>query len=242
MRTMRAHVRELHPGGDGRGSPESTRQDEPSSTPLALAAGAGVVGPVLFTLAFLAQEFVRMGEYDPIALPVSALEAGQNGWVQQVSFAVFGLLTMAHAVGMHRGVRPSVVSAAGSGLLLLSGVGLLLAAVFPLRADEAGMIYDPGGHRVAGLVFFLSSALAFITLARALGHDPRWRDLATYTLVAGAVALVGFVVTGALVMPEDAPLHAVAGLVQRVLILVVIFPCRIVLAARLLRVARLRRS
>lgn len=242
MTTMRARGREMHPGDDGGGPPRRARADERSSAPLARAAWAGVVGPVLFTLAFLAQEIVRMGEYDPIAQPVSALEAGPNGWVQQVSFAVFGLLTMAHALGMHRGVRPSGASAVGSGLLLLSGAGLLLAAVFPLRADEAGTIYDPGGHRVAGLVFFLSSALALIILARALGHDPRWHDLARYTLAAGAVALVGFVVTGALVMPEDAPLQPVAGLVQRVLILVVIFPCRIVLAARLLRVARLRRS
>lgn len=39
-----------------------------------------------------------------------------------------------------------------------------------------------------------------------------------------------------LVMPDDAPLHDWAGLAQRLLILVVLFPCRIVLSLRLLQV------
>ncbi len=38
--------------------------------------------------------------------------------------------------------------------------------------------------------------------------------------------------------PDDAPLHQWVGLVQRALILVVVFPCRVVLSLRLQRVAR----
>jgi uncharacterized protein (DUF983 family) len=55
--------------------------------------------------------------------------------------------------------------------------------------------------------------------------------------MAGAVSIVGFVVMGAIVMPDDAPLHEWAGLAQRLLVLVVLFPCRIVLSLRLLQVA-----
>ena len=66
-------------------------------------AWAGIIGPALFTAAFLAQEAFRRGEYDPLAEPVSALEAGPNGWIQQINFVVFGLLTIAFAVGLHRG-------------------------------------------------------------------------------------------------------------------------------------------
>jgi len=50
------------------------------------------------------------------------------------------------------------------------------------------------------------------------------------------VALVGFVANGALVIPESAPLHDWAGLSQRILILAVLFPCRITLALRLRQV------
>jgi hypothetical protein len=84
---------------------------------------------------------------------VSALEAGHNGWVEQANFVVFGLLTIAFAVGVHPGLRTTRAGIAGSALLFVSGIGLLLAAVFPLREDAAGITYDPGGH------IFVSSAI-----------------------------------------------------------------------------------
>jgi hypothetical protein len=83
----------------------------------------------------------------------------------------------------------------------------------------------------------VSSAVGLIVLSRRLARDPRWQSIATYTRMAGAVSVVGFVVMGALVMPDDAPLHEWAGLAQRLLILVVLFPCRVVLSLRLLQVA-----
>ena len=74
---------------------------------IALLAWAGIIGPVLFTVMFLAQDAFRIDEYSPLAEPVSALEAGPNGWIQQVNFVVFGVLTVAFAVGLHLGVRPT---------------------------------------------------------------------------------------------------------------------------------------
>jgi hypothetical protein len=108
----------------------------------------------------------------------------------------------------------------------------------PLREDAGGVTYDPGGHIVAGVTFFLTSAVGLIVLSRRIANDPRWSGVATYTLVAGITALAGFVVGGMFVMPDDAPLHQWAGLFQRSLILLVIFPCRVVLSLRLLRLAR----
>jgi hypothetical membrane protein len=205
------------------------------------AAWAGIIGPVVFTAGFLAQEAFRRGEYDPLAEQVSALETGGNGWIQQINFVVFGLLTIAFAVGLHRGLPVTPAGIAGPALLLVSGIGLLLAAGFPLSEDAAGVILRPVGHIVGGSTFFLGSALGLIIVSRRLARDPRWRSIAGYTLVAGIVALVGFAVGGALVVPDDAPLHDSAGLYQRLVILAVIFPCRIVLSLRLLQVATGRR-
>ena len=80
-------------------------------------AWAGIIGPALFTAAFLVQEVFRRGEYDPLAEPISALEAGPNGWIQQINFVVFGLLTIAFAVALHRGMRPIRAGIAGPALL-----------------------------------------------------------------------------------------------------------------------------
>jgi hypothetical membrane protein len=200
-------------------------------------AWAGILGPVLFTATFVAQELFRIEEYSPMAEPVSALEAGPNGWVQQVNFLVFGILTVAFAVGLHRGVRATRAGFVGPVLLAVSGIGALTAGVFPLREDSAGATYDPGGHVVAGVLFFGSSAVGLVVLSRRLSRDPRWRSLAAYTLVAGLLALAAAIVQGPLVMADGAPLHDWAGLVQRVLVLGILFPCRIVLSVRLLHLA-----
>ena len=75
------------------------------------------------------QEAFRIDHYRPISEPVSALEAGPNGCVQQVSLVAFGLLTIGYAVGLHVSVRPTRAGIVGPGLLLVSGIGLMLGAV-----------------------------------------------------------------------------------------------------------------
>lgn len=199
---------------------------------------AGIVGPTLFTVTFIAQEVSRLDEYSSVAEPVSALEAGPNGWIQQANFVVFGLLTIAFAVGLHRGIRTSTAGIIGPAILVLGGVGLLLVgAVFPLREDAAGVTYDPGGHYVVGPLFFLCIAVAHVVLWPRLAGDPRWRGLAGYTLGAGIILTALFVAMPVLVVPDDAPLHPGAGLAQRV-ILLVWFTIMIALAIRLLRGTR----
>jgi hypothetical membrane protein len=203
-----------------------------------VAALAGIAGPILFTLTFLAQQVVRRAEYDPIAEPVSALEAGPNGWIQQANFVVFGVLLLIFAIGVQRGVARSRFGSLGPALLGVASIGLFLAAALPLREDAAGVTYDPGGHFIAGVTFFLSISLAMLALSRRLAKDPQFRTLAIYTAVCGVLALVGFVVMGRFAMPDDAPLHEVAGLLQRTVIMVVTFPCLVILAVRLLRTSR----
>jgi hypothetical membrane protein len=202
------------------------------------AALAGIAGPIVFTLTFLVQQTARRAEYDPIAEPVSALEAGPYGWIQQTNFVVFGVLLLAFAFGVHRGVARSGFGTVGPALLVVAAIGLFLAAALPLREDSAGVTYDPGGHFIAGITFFLSTSLALLVLSRRLAKDPRFRNLAIYSAVCGLLALAGFVVMGRFAMPDDAPLHHVAGLIQRVVIMVVTFPCLVALAVRLLRTSR----
>jgi hypothetical membrane protein len=201
-------------------------------------AWAGVVGPVLFTVVFLAQEALRRGDFSPVAEPVSALEAGPNGWVQRLNFLVFGLLTMAHAVGLHRGMHPVRGGWIGPALLFLTGMGALVGAAVPWREDAAGIAYAPVGHIVGGMIFFLGSPAALIVLSGRMRRDPSWRGLATYTLGSGLVLLTLAVVGAVFVRPDAAPLHDWAGLVQRIMILAVLFPCRIALGVRLLSIAR----
>jgi hypothetical protein len=201
------------------------------------AAWAGIAGPTAFVAVFLALEVVQRREYDPVAETVSALEAGSHGWVQQLSFVLLGGLTLVFAAGLHRTIAPARGGFAGPLLIAASGVAAILAALFPVRLDAGGTTYSPVGHIVAGTMFFATSAVALILLSRRLAKDPRWTSLATYTAAAGVAAVVGFVLMGAVVMPDGAPLHEYAGLCQRALVVLVVFPCRVVLAVRMLRLS-----
>ena len=207
----------------------------PQTSRLTRTGWAGLIGPVLFTLTWVAQELFRVEEYSPIREQVSALAAGPNGWIQTLSFAVFGLLTIAFAGGLYRATRSSRWGVAGSLLFLVSGFGPLMAAAFPLREDAAGVTYDPGGHLAAGMTFFISIALPLVGVSFGLAKRTEWRALAMPVRVAGVLMLISNPVMGILVIPDGAPLHEWAGLAQRIILLGLLFPARMALSYRLLR-------
>ncbi|MGH3474804.1 MAG: DUF998 domain-containing protein [Aeromicrobium sp.] len=206
---------------------------------LTLTGWVGIAGPVLFTLAFVGQELFRMEEYSPLAEPVSALAAGPNGWIQHVNFVVLGVLTMIFAVGLHLGLRPTRFGVVGPALFFVTGIANIMGGVFfPLRENAAGVTYDPGGHQQVGMTFFLGSTLALIVISFRVARDPRWRDLRVFMVAVAVALVVGNVLMVRLVIPDDAPLHDWAGLGQRILVVGLLFPARIVLSSRLIRTAR----
>jgi len=198
-------------------------------------AAAGIVGPILFTAAFIVQGLFRP-TYSHMAEPVSALAAGPNGWVQDVNFLVFGPLMIAYAVGLHLGVRPTRLGLVGPALLVLSGAGLMLAGVFPAR-DASGAFSFAPGHVVAAFMSFLGAGAGLIVISRRMAHDPR--SAQRRYLRARERHRDHRPISG------DWPsrysgrraLHQWWGLLQRVTV-AVWFTCTIVLALRLLRVQR----
>ena len=152
-------------------------------------------------------------EYSPIAEPVSALEAGPNGWVQQVNFVVFGVLTIAFALGLHRGLRPTRAGIVGPALLFLSGIGLSARRGLPAAGGRRRRDLRPGRphrRRVHVLPDQRGRADRRVasTGARPEVAEPRRRTRSP----PGSSRSPGSSPMGALVMPDDAPLHDWAGL------------------------------
>jgi hypothetical membrane protein len=196
---------------------------------------AGIVAPLWFTALVVLQSLMQP-DYSQVALPISALAAWPAGWLQNLNFIVFGLLMSAYAVGLHRNLRPMRGGGIGLALLLVSGVGLVLAGVFAWTRVGADFVV-PTGHFVAAVMSFLGAALGLIVMAQRMAGDPRWRGIAPYTAVSGVAMLVLFVALGRLAVPVDAPLHRWVGLGQRLIVLVW-FACTIVGAVRLLGTVR----
>ena len=200
------------------------------SAPARTLALAGIIGPIWFTTLVIIQG-VLLADYSHVRLPISALAAWPTGWMQNINFFVFGSLTMVYAFGLHCGVQRTRQGSIGFALLLLSGLGILLAGVFPWRMVN-GVPTDNAPHAVASIIAFTSLAVGFIVFSRRMIADPRWRDLATYTMFTGVIVLVLFVVLGVFAIDDGAPLHPWAGLIQRI-VCAVWFANMIVLAGRL---------
>jgi hypothetical membrane protein len=208
---------------------------ERGSTIAALAA-AGIAGPIIFAVVGLVQSVLRQ-DHNLVAHPISALAAGPSGWVQNVNFLLFGLLMIAYAVGLHLGVRPSRWGAVGFAFLVLSGIGLMWGGLFP-ATDATGAFDEDRVLHIPGFIMtFLGGGIGLIAMSRRMARDPRWKSVSTYALATGIAMLVLILVGGGLVRPPGAPLHAWFGLFQWVL-LAVWYPCTIILALRLLRLAR----
>ncbi|WP_201386539.1 DUF998 domain-containing protein [Ktedonobacter sp. SOSP1-85] len=204
-------------------------------------AAAGICAPILFAIGFVMQGFLRADlrlGYNPIAQEVSDLTAGPFGWVQQVNFIVFGLLIIAFAVGLSRGVRAAASWMVGPALVGWNGIELMIAGFFPRSENAAGHIYDPlGVHMMNGMIFFLNIGIVLVVLSLRFARDERWSGLALYTRVSGIALFVMSVLNGYFAEAVGDPLHPWLGLFQR-MILAVWFLCLLILALRLWRVGR----
>jgi hypothetical membrane protein len=203
---------------------------------VAALAVAGIVAPIVFTLLVILQGLLQP-EYSHLVLPISALAVLPLGWIQNLNFYLTGALMAAYAVGLHAGIRRRRRSVVGPALLMISGIGLIVAGTFPMITDPSGALVEPPGHVVGAILSFLGAGLALTALSRRMAADPRWRNLATYVFASGIAIVVLFVMMAGLAVPSDGMLHSWFGLLQRV-VLAIWFPCLIVLAVRLLRITR----
>jgi hypothetical membrane protein len=193
---------------------------------------AGILGPVWFTTLVILQGFL-LPEYSQVRLPISALAAWPTGWIQILNFCVFGALTIVFAFGLHLSVQRTPRGGWGFALLVASGVGLVMAGVFPWKMVN-GVPTETPAHVAGAITTFAAAGLGMVVFSRRLRTDPRWRDLSTYTMATGIAVLLLFVTVGFFAVDDGTPLHPWAGLIQRVLA-AVWFTWVIVLASRLRR-------
>ena len=160
------------------------------------AALAGMVGPVLFagglaTLTTLEYGFLLEIGWEPLKDPSGAwpsgLSLGRYGWMQDLNFALSGVLLAIFAVGLHRGIRGG--SKAGPALLFIAGLAIALLAFETDPIERAGPRTLHGWiHDASFVLFALALVSALFLLWRRMLEDRRWRGHARYTLVTAILA------------------------------------------------------
>ncbi len=197
----------------------------------AVLAICGIAGPVLFAVVIVILAALRPG-YSHLSGTISGLGAvgAPNAVFVTADFVVLGALLVAFAVGLHRGIGEGRGSRVGPALLAVGGVGFVLWG-FPADFEDP-QSFTALVHGIGGFIAFALIVAPFF-VSRRLRRVDAWRDLSSYSLVTGVVAVPVFVVSLILIGVEDS---SIIGAVQR-LFFGVLLLWVVILAVRLLRLS-----
>jgi hypothetical membrane protein len=203
---------------------------------------AGLIGPVLFTLVFTVDGFLKPG-YSAVQEAVSYLEVGAYGWVQVANFTAVGLLLAVFALGLARSVPVMGARSryAAAGFIALSALGYVIAAIFPPAAfGEPQNAPHSVMHSIAFSTVFCGQGIACLIIGGNLVRTA-WRGHGWYSVAVGVLVLVIAVANAVSVVtvgqtPASNPSAALkyGGVFNRVVI-VIAFAWFVVIAIRLIR-------
>lgn len=196
----------------------STRTNPKTTRWLALGA---VVGPILFTLAWLILGFISPGyqlwdmwiaPYSAVSQPISGLGLGVTAPFMNVAFILTGVLTIAGAIGIFRSIPEIEIAKSWRYTLLLAlpGLGTIIDGVFNL---ESFMLHN------LGFLLVLSVIVGFPIVGLQLRKIPDWQRLGRWLMLGGPLTLVLAALFFATFNPEASGAGlGIAGLTQRLLI------------------------
>jgi hypothetical membrane protein len=166
---------------------------------------------------------------------MSDLAVGPNGWLMTINFFAFGLTIIAFAFGFYGSLSRG--SRVGTLLLVIVGLAIFGAGIFPTDLKGAPETEAGGLHNLLFLVMMLALILSYCFSALALRRQAGWRAYARYTALMPVLVfalLAVFIIMGS--DPGD-PLYSIAGIIQRAL-LGLAFGWISVTAGRLLRTTK----
>jgi uncharacterized membrane protein len=190
-----------------------------------LALGA-VVGPVLFTLAWIVLGAISPGytawgvtfaPYSPIVQPISGLGLGPTAPYMNAAFVLCGAFILVGVIGIFLSFREISAIARWScaALLAVSALGLAMDGVFTL---ESFFLHFVGFGLGCG-----AAALGFFATGFALRRVPRYRGFGNVLLLAGPLTVALIILSQATF--DQAAIVAgqgIAGLTERILVVEVL--------------------
>jgi len=160
-------------------------------------AAAGVVGPVVFTAAWVASSLRQPG-LPAAAAQISGLAAEQatDPWLMIGGFVVLGGCAIGFGAALAAGLGGH--RAAGPAPALIEAAGVLAIAAGLLRRDHVLLTAGPESwhnhaHNVVSAAAYVLLVLAPVLLGWRIRRDRRWRPLPV-PLVAAAAAAAGLLI------------------------------------------------
>jgi hypothetical protein len=195
-------------------------------TQLVILATVAALGTGYFVVVIAALHFLRP-DINPVERPTSEYAIGPFGYLMTSAFISLSLGTWALVVGLHRDLSGSGRYRVGLGFLGVWGIGLLVAATFPIDVEEAPSTLAGTIHRINGPLTFLSMVVGTNLVSRGFKHDVRWRPIYWFAAALALLMIAEFVASGL-----TAARGSGAGIAQRV-VLVTLATWFLITAARL---------
>ncbi len=143
----------------------------------------GIIGPityviVLVTLGFLQPDYncvkQSMSELGAIGAPYALI-------MNTIGFPLLGLLIIAFALGLHRGIKGRLKT--GPMLMVLSGFSLIMTGIFPCDPGCVDVTISGLFHSIFATIAAFSMILAPLFLLPRLKKDRRWQGYVNYSIV-----------------------------------------------------------
>lgn len=180
----------------------------------------GIAAPIVFVILVTVGGFIYEG-YSHAIQAVSELGGveAQYPLLQNTNFFVIGVLFIAFAFGLHRGIGGGRGSTLGPVLVGLFGVSSGLANAF-LPCDPGCEFQSITGtmHNLTGLGGFIAAIAGIFVISRRLRGDPHWHSFHRFSWITGVAALVSLLLW--IGVAKAAEIDSVNGLLQRLFIAV----------------------
>ena len=179
----------------------------------------GIAAPIIFVGLVTVGGFVYEG-YSHVTQAVSELGGveAQYPLLQNVNFIVMGVLIMAFAFGLHRGIGHCRGSKLGPALVGVFGIIAVAHGFLPCDPGCEFQSLTGAMHNLTGLGGFIAAITGIHLISRRLKADPDWRSLCRFSWITGIAALVSLLLW--IGVAKAAEVESLNGVLQRVFIAV----------------------
>ena len=170
-----------------------------SGNALRLLAICGIIAPILYaTVVFI------LGVLRPSYCHRTQLlsELGETGAPNAIimntaGFLLLGILLIAFAFGLHRGINEGKGSKIGPALIAWEGGGYVAVAFFPCDLGCVPVSFSGVMHAWISMIMMgIGIILAPFFIAQRFKNDPRWNNYRLFTLATGVLLVVFGVMFG----------------------------------------------
>lgn len=152
----------------------------------------GIAGPIIYLIVLVALGSLELN-YSPIRQTMSELgsvDAKYNVIMNTIGFALFGLLLMAFAIGLDRGIGTGTFSRLGPALLVSLGLFIIMIGIFPCDPESFKLTNIGKLHSFFVVMAVISMTFALVAISSRMWRDDRWRNYVAYTMWTALAMLI----------------------------------------------------